>query len=121
MYQTFQALNPLLTLAGHFSPVDCNSNLMSVCRSAIGYPAENHHIPACFSGWQCLLRCTELSDISRADAMDQCSRIVELFGMQGREHTKVGTYSKGMIQRFGLGAALIIFMYYQIVIVILAM
>jgi len=53
--------------------------------------------------------------------MDQCSRIVELFGMQGREHTKVGTYSKGMIQRFGLGAALIIFMYYQIVIVILAM
>jgi ABC-2 type transport system ATP-binding protein len=27
--------------------------------------------------------------------------------MQGREHTKVGTYSKGMIQRFGLGAALL--------------
>lgn len=26
--------------------------------------------------------------------------------MQGREHAKVDTYSKGMIQRFGLGAAL---------------
>jgi ABC-2 type transport system ATP-binding protein len=26
--------------------------------------------------------------------------------MQGREDAKVGTYSKGMIQRFGLGAAL---------------
>ena len=38
--------------------------------------------------------------------MDQCRRIIELIGMQGREYAKVGTYSKGMIQRFGLGAAL---------------
>ena len=38
--------------------------------------------------------------------MDQCGRIVELIGMQGREDAKVGTYSKGMVQRFGLGAAL---------------
>ena len=45
--------------------------------------------------------------MSRSDAMDQCRRIVELIGMQGREHTKAKTYSKGMIQRFGLGAALI--------------
>ena len=27
--------------------------------------------------------------------------------MQGRENTKAGTYSKGMVQRFGLGAALL--------------
>ena len=45
--------------------------------------------------------------MNRSDAMDQCKGIVELIGMQGREYTKVGTYSKGMIQRFGLGAALI--------------
>ena len=76
------------------------------CRTSIGYLAENHHIPSCLSGWQYLLRCAELLDIGRADAMDQCRLIVELIGMQGREHTKVGTYSKGMIQRFGLGAAL---------------
>jgi len=44
---------------------------------------------------------------NRSDAMDQCRRIVELIGMQGREYTKVNTYSKGMIQGFGLGAALI--------------
>jgi ABC-2 type transport system ATP-binding protein len=76
------------------------------CRTSIGYLAENHHIPSHLSGWQYLLRCAELLDISRSDAMDQCRRIVELIGMQGREYTKVGTYSKGMIQRFGLGAAL---------------
>jgi ABC-2 type transport system ATP-binding protein len=76
------------------------------CRTSIGYLAENHHIPSCLSGWQYLLRCAELLDISRSDAMDRCRRIVELIGMQGREFTKVATYSKGMIQRFGLGAAL---------------
>ena len=79
----------------------------AACRTAIGYLAENLRIPPYLSGWQYLQRCAELSDISRSDAMDQCRRIVELIGMQGREHTKVSTYSKGMIQRFGLGAALI--------------
>jgi ABC-2 type transport system ATP-binding protein len=75
-------------------------------RKSIGYLAENHHIPACLSGWHYLLRCAELLDISRSDALDQCRRMVELIGMQGREDAKAGTYSKGMIQRFGLGAAL---------------
>jgi len=76
------------------------------CRTSIGYLAENHHIPSCLSGWQYLLRCAELLDISQSDAIDQCRRTVELIGMQGREYAKVDTYSKGMIQRFGLGAAL---------------
>jgi ABC-2 type transport system ATP-binding protein len=79
----------------------------AACRTAIGYLAENHHIPASLSGWRYLLRCAELSDISRSDAEEQCRRIVELIGMEGREHAKAGTYSKGMIQRFGLGAALL--------------
>lgn len=79
----------------------------AACRTAIGYLAENHHIPATLSGWHYLLRCAELLDIDRSEAVDQCRRIVELIGMQGREHTKAGTYSKGMIQRFGLGAALV--------------
>jgi len=77
------------------------------CRTAIGYLAENHRIPAGLSGWQYLLRCAELLDFNRAAAEEQCRSIVEQIGMQGREHGKAGTYSKGMIQRFGLGAALV--------------
>ena len=76
-------------------------------RTAVGYLAENCHIPPYLSGWQYLQRCAELLDISRSDAMDQCRRIVELIGMQGREYTRAKTYSKGMTQRFGLGATLI--------------
>jgi ABC-2 type transport system ATP-binding protein len=75
-------------------------------RTAVGYLAENCHIPPYLSGWQYLQRCTELLDINRSDAIAQCRRIVELIGMQGKEYAKVNTYSKGMIQRFGLGAAL---------------
>lgn len=77
------------------------------CRTSMGYLAENHHIPAYLTGWQYLLRCAELLDMSPSGAMDQCRQIVELIGMQGRESAKAGTYSKGMIQRFGLGASLL--------------
>ncbi len=77
------------------------------CRGSLGYLAENHRIPSALTGWQYLFRCAELLDMNRSDAQDQCRRIVELIGMQGRESTKAGTYSKGMMQRFGLGAALL--------------
>ncbi|MDD2309693.1 MAG: ABC transporter ATP-binding protein [Desulfuromonadaceae bacterium] len=79
---------------------------LAECRQSIGYLAENHHIPPSLSGWQYLLRCAELLDIGRPEATDQCRHIVELIGMQGREDAKAGTYSKGMIQRLGIGAAL---------------
>lgn len=79
----------------------------AVSRTAIGYMAENHHIPPHLSGWQYLQRCAELLNINRSDATDQCQRIVKQIGMEGRENTKASTYSKGMIQRFGMGAALI--------------
>lgn len=76
------------------------------CRQSIGYLAEKHNIPPSLSGWQYLLRCAELLNMNKPEATDQCKRIVEMIGMQGRENTKVSTYSKGMVQRFGLGAAL---------------
>ncbi len=76
-------------------------------RAAVGYLPENHHIPPNLSGWQYMQRCAELLDMNRPDAREQCERIVGLIGMQGREHDKANTYSKGMVQRFGFGAALI--------------
>ena len=78
----------------------------AACRRGIGYVAENLRIPPYLSGWQYLQRCAELLDLAPADAKNECRRIVGLIGMEGREHTKAGTYSKGMVQRFGLGAAL---------------
>ncbi|MGD0275030.1 MAG: ABC transporter ATP-binding protein [Syntrophales bacterium] len=83
------------------------SSTHASCRIAVGYLAENHRIPPQLSGWQYLRRCAELLGMDRSDAMRQCRKIVELIGMQGREQGKVHTYSRGMIQRFGLGATLL--------------
>lgn len=82
-------------------------SILPSCRVGVGYMAENHRIPLHLSGWQYLLRCTELLRLERSEAMDQCKRTVEIIGMQGREHTKASTYSKGMMQRFRLGAVLL--------------
>ena len=79
----------------------------AACRRAVGYVAENHRIPPYLSGWQYLRRSAELLGMDRSDAKDECRRMVGLVGMEGREHTKAATYSKGMVQRFALGAALL--------------
>lgn len=78
----------------------------AACRRGVGYVAENLRIPHYLSGWQYLRRCANLLNMTPTEAKDECRRIVGLIGMDGREHTKAGTYSKGMVQRFGLGAAL---------------
>ncbi|MCE5212413.1 MAG: ABC transporter ATP-binding protein [Deltaproteobacteria bacterium] len=83
------------------------SSTNAASRALVGYLPENHRMPPHLSGWQYLQRCAELADMSRPEAREQCERIVKLIGMEGREHSKSNTYSKGMIQRFGLGAALI--------------
>lgn len=79
----------------------------AACRKSVGYVAENLHLPPRLSGWHYLQRCAELLGMSRPDADDECKRIVSLIGMEGKEHGRAGTYSKGMTQRFGLGAALL--------------
>ncbi len=86
--------------------VDGVSSKEPASRTAVGYLAENPRIPPNLTGWQYLQRCAELLGMRRTEAIDQGEKIVELVGMKGREHTKGLTYSKGMIQRFGLGAAL---------------
>jgi ABC-2 type transport system ATP-binding protein len=83
------------------------SCLDAASRASVGYLAENNRIPPHLTGWQYLMRCAELLNIRHPAAVEQCRQIVEKIGMQGREHTQAQTYSKGMLQRFGLGAALV--------------
>jgi ABC-2 type transport system ATP-binding protein len=75
-------------------------------RWAVGYVAENHRIPPYLSGRQYLHRCAELLGLDLSEAEEECRRIVKLIGMEGREHARADTYSKGMGQRFALGGAL---------------
>ncbi len=91
--------------SGHLS-INGFVSTNTASRIAVGYLPENCRIPPYLSGWQYLERCARLLNMSKSDTTDQCRHIVELIGMQGKEHARTGTYSKGMVQRFGLGAAL---------------
>lgn len=76
------------------------------CRADVGYLPENPRIPPNLTGWQYLQRCAMLLGMQHSESVDQIGKVLELVGMKGREHTKAGTYSRGMVQRFGLAAAL---------------
>jgi ABC-2 type transport system ATP-binding protein len=76
-------------------------------RKKIGYLSENHRIPLYLSGREYLLRHAALVGLSGHDAKKEVNRVLEIVSMTGREKKKVSTYSKGMIQRIGLGSALL--------------
>ncbi len=76
-------------------------------RSDVGYLPENFRAPPYLTAWQYLMRCCSLMGFETSTGTKECSRLIELTGLKGRELSKIGTYSKGMIQRLGLGTALI--------------
>ena len=81
------------------------SNIES--RRGIGYLAENHRIPGHLTGWQYLMRCADYLGITGDAASEEGRQIIQTVGMAGKEHVRTGTYSKGMVQRIGLGACLL--------------
>lgn len=79
----------------------------TAARAGVGYLAENHRIPPHLSGYSYLARCADYIGLSRAEAKEQISKIIATVGMAGKEHDLSKTYSKGMVQRIGLGACLL--------------
>ena len=76
-------------------------------RRAVGYVSEQPRIPPQLTGWEYLSRGAQLVGLGPAEIAAACARVVQVIGMAGREHDKARTYSKGMVQRFCLGAALL--------------
>ncbi len=76
-------------------------------RESLGYVPEQPRIPPHLTGWEYLARCARLADTDQSAIAAECARVVQVIGMQGHEHEPARTYSKGMTQRFCLGAALL--------------
>jgi ABC-2 type transport system ATP-binding protein len=76
-------------------------------RKHIGYIAEQHMIPPYLSGLEYLARHASLIGLSGKDAEKEIDRVLDIVAMKGPERKKSATYSKGMKQRIGLGAALL--------------
>src|SRR5438309_6417716 len=73
----------------------------------VGYLPENHRFPRYLTGRQTLEFFAALSDVDRPTRKRSSAELLETVGMAADADRKVGTYSKGMMQRVGLAQALV--------------
>ncbi|HET9780434.1 MAG TPA: ABC transporter ATP-binding protein [Candidatus Dormibacteraeota bacterium] len=76
-------------------------------RRRIGYLPELFRYQAWLSAAEVLALHCELAPLPRSSWKDEISTVLETVGLTDRAGDRVGTFSKGMQQRLGLGAALL--------------
>jgi ABC-2 type transport system ATP-binding protein len=75
-------------------------------RGPIGYLPENHRFPTYMTGRGMLDFYGALSGMDAADRAKRIPELLELVGIAQWSGTRLGKYSKGMLQRVGLAQAL---------------
>jgi ABC-2 type transport system ATP-binding protein len=75
-------------------------------RRRVGYLPEDHRFPEYHTGASLLDFYGTLLEVPRAERRARIPEVLELVGLKGRMHYKIGTYSKGMKQRLGLAQAM---------------
>ena len=76
-------------------------------RRPVGYLPENHRFPTYFTGNGMLDFYAALSGVAEADRKRLIPEMLELVGLEKWGETRIGKYSKGMLQRLGLAQAII--------------
>jgi ABC-2 type transport system ATP-binding protein len=76
-------------------------------RRRIGYLPELFRYQTWLSAAEVLALHCELAPLPRSSWKDEIKTALDTVGLSDRAHDKVGTFSKGMQQRLGLGAALV--------------
>jgi ABC-2 type transport system ATP-binding protein len=73
----------------------------------VGYLPEHHRFPHYLTGNQVLHFYGALANVPRVVRVARAQKLLDRLGLSGWEHKRVGTYSKGMLQRLGIAQALI--------------
>jgi ABC-2 type transport system ATP-binding protein len=76
-------------------------------RKRVGYLPEDHRFPDYHSGYSLLDFYGTLLGVPRRNLRRRIPEMLALVGLQGRQHYKIRTYSKGMKQRVGIAQALL--------------
>lgn len=76
-------------------------------RKRIGYLPELPNFHRWLNAQEFLHFHGQLYGLRSAALRRRCEEVLELVGLAGREHQKLGTFSKGMLQRIGLAQALL--------------
>lgn len=79
----------------------------SLARSRIGYLPEAPYFYRFLSGWELVEQAAAFCNVAKNHRTQATETALDLTGMRPAAHRKVGTYSKGMLQRIGLARALV--------------
>jgi ABC-2 type transport system ATP-binding protein len=73
----------------------------------IGYLPERPRYHGQFTGREYLITLGKLSDLSGRQLHDRVDAVIDLVGLSQAADRRIGTYSKGMLQRIGLAQAVL--------------
>jgi ABC-2 type transport system ATP-binding protein len=76
-------------------------------RERIGFLPENHRFPEFLTAERMLSLYGRLSGVPPSTSSDRIPELLDRVGLADRSDSKVGTFSKGMLQRLGLAQALL--------------
>jgi len=76
-------------------------------RDAVGFLPENPYFQKFLTGKETLLFLGRLCGLRGAKLRNQVNELLDLVGLNKARNRRLGTYSKGMLQRIGLAQALI--------------
>ena len=76
-------------------------------RQCVGFLPEAPHFYRYLSGWELLCFYARICGVVRSQIKTKVADVIELVGMAEAASRRVGTYSKGMLQRIGLAQALV--------------
>ncbi|MGJ8651642.1 MAG: ABC transporter ATP-binding protein [Opitutaceae bacterium] len=76
-------------------------------RRSVGFLPEAPYFYRYLSGRELVRFYARICGVPRAEIKEQVDSVIELVGMTEAAHRRVGTYSKGMLQRIGLAQALV--------------
>jgi len=76
-------------------------------RRRVGFLPENHWFPGFLTAEQTLHLYGRLGDVPAEQRTRRVEQLLSHVGLGGRRHSKVKTFSKGMLQRLGLAQALL--------------
>lgn len=76
-------------------------------RHSVGFLPEAPYFYRYLSGRELVRFYARICGVSRGKIAQQVDEVIELVGMTEAAHRRVGTYSKGMLQRIGLAQALV--------------
>ncbi len=76
-------------------------------RHSVGFLPEAPYFYRYLSGTELVRFYARVCGVPKAEQAERVSEVIELVGMTEAAHRRVGTYSKGMLQRIGLAQALV--------------